>query len=227
MDRNQLRIKVRQLRQTGSTYAEIKKKLGVTIPKSTLSYWCKDINLPRMYKKRIKQLNQSNLKLARMKALAANKKRRNEYLESLCKRNLPLLRRLDIPTQKLILSILYLAEGAKHKSTRFLSLGSSDPRIIKFFIALLKNCYKISGDKFRARVQCRFDQDIADLEKFWYRVTEIKQKQFYPTYVDKRTKGKKTIKRDYKGVCMVIYFDTEIQLELELLASLVIKYIPS
>ena len=63
------------------------------------------------------------------------------------------------------------------------------------------------------------------IKKFWHKITGISLKQFYPTYVDKRTKGKKTKKKGYKGVCAIHYFDTEIQLELELLADAIMNYV--
>jgi len=79
--------------------------------------------------------------------------------------------------------------------------------------------------KFRVRIQCRFDQSIKDLENYWENITSINRKQFYPTYIDKRTKGKPTLKKDYKGVCTIHYFDRKIQLELIYLADAIIEKI--
>lgn len=225
MSKNPLKEKVRKLRARGKTYSEIQEILKTKVPKSTLSYWCKNVRLPDFYTSKIEKLNMSNLDKARALALVANRKKRLAYLDKLQTRNIHLLNKLDIPTQKLILSILYLAEGAKHKSSRFLMLGSSNPKIIRFYLTLLKNCYKISNYKFRVRIQCRYDQNMPGLEKFWHKITGISLKQFYPTYADKRTKGKKTNKKGYMGVCAVHYFDTEIQLELELLADAIMSYI--
>lgn len=225
MKRKLLRLKAQKLRKAGHTYSEIINKLKIKIPKSTLSSWCKDIKLPSTYKNKIVTLNKENLNKARLKALVVNKEKRKKYLAMLSERNIPLLKRLDKPVQKLVLAVLYLGEGAKYTSNQCLTLGSSDPRIIKFYMALLKNCYKISNDKFRVRIQCRFDQNVKQLEDFWRRITKIDPTQFYPTYVDRRTKGKKTLKKNYKGVCTIHYFSTEIQLELELLASAIMKYI--
>jgi len=181
--------------------------------------------MPAWYKNKIKKENQNHLKKIRILSLAVNKKKRLEYLGYLATKNINLLERLNDKTQKIILSILYLGEGAKHTSSQMLSLGNSNPAIIKFFISLLKNCYNVDETKFRARIQCRFDQEVNKLEKFWRDVTKIKAKQFYPTYIDKRTAGKPTMKKDYKGVCTIHYFNTEIQLELELLAGAIMNKI--
>lgn len=223
--RDKLIYNVRKLRKKGETYGYIQKTLGVTIPKSTLFYWCKDIILPADYKEKIKQLNLIQLKKIRPLALLINSQKRKKYLASLLKRNTHLLEKIDIPIQKLLLAILYLGEGAKHKSSQMLTLGSSDEKIIKFYLKLLKNCYNTDESKFRVRIQCRFDQNKKSLEEFWQNITKIKKEQFYPTYVDKRTQSRPTLKKDYRGVCTVHYFSTEIQLELELLAGAVINKI--
>ncbi|MBI4079144.1 MAG: hypothetical protein HY429_02505 [Candidatus Levybacteria bacterium] len=76
-------------------------------------------------------------------------------------------------------------------------------------------------EKIRCTVQCRADQDIIVLEKFWLDVTKIPRRLFYKAQIDPRTRGKPTKKKDYKGVLRIDYFDTKVQLELESLAQLV------
>jgi len=101
------------------------------------------------------------------KAVTANDFKGQLYIKKLTNRNVKLINKLTINTQKLILSTLYLGEGAKYKSSRMLTLGNSNAKIIKFYLKLLKNCYNIDENKFRARIQCRFDQDKLKLERFW------------------------------------------------------------
>jgi len=136
-----------------------------------------------------------------------------------------LVKKIDIYLYKLLLSILYLGEGAKYGRSSTLTLGSSNPLIIKLYLKLLKKSFTIDNSKFRVRIQCRFDQNIKKLEKYWKETTAIEKKQFYPTYIDKRTKGKPTLKKDYKGVCTIHYFDKKIQLELIYLADAIIEKI--
>lgn len=92
-------------------------------------------------------------------------------------------------------------------------------------ISLLYKCFFISNDKFRVTIQCRADQNISELEKFWQSITSINRSQFYKTRIDKRTINKKTRKSNYMGVCVIDYFDTKIQLELEVLSSSIEKWI--
>ena|SRR3972149_7568071 len=224
MHSNILKSEAIKLRLRGKTYSDINTKLNTNFTNSTLSSWLNNLVLTDFYKKRLKENIDRKLSKARIKAHETNRKKRLEYLEALKNKNLQLLNSLNLPVQKILLSVLYLAEGSKHKNTPFLSLGSSDPAIIKFYLSLLKKCFKIDNSKFRIRIQCRADQNIKSLENFWQKITGVTFERFYPTYIDKRTIGKKTLKKNYKGVCAVYYFDTSIQLELELLAISVIKY---
>lgn len=145
-------------------------------------------------------------------------------MDELKAKNESLVEYLNKDVSKLLLSVLYLGEGGKHKSSRKLSLGNSDPKVIKFYLNLLRKCFSISEDKLRARVQCRADQNVEELEEYWHEVTGIPLSQFHKTQVDERTVGKKTKRKDYKGVCVIIYFDTAIQLELEILAEQIMEW---
>ncbi len=220
-----LKQKAINLRLKGKTYSEINKILRKNIPKSTLSEWFKKLTFSADQKKLLEDNIADKLKIAQLKAWKINKQRRRQYLNNLKVKNLPLLKYLNTDVQKLLLSILYLSEGAKTKSTQSLSLGSSNPEIIKLFLYLLKQNFHIDSSKFRARIQCRADQNKVALEDYWYKFTKIPKKQFYSTYIDKRTIGKPTLHKDYKGVCTIHYFSREIQFELEILANSVIKYI--
>jgi abortive infection bacteriophage resistance protein len=61
----------------------------------------------------------------------------------------------------------------------------------------------------------RWDQDGRKLNKYWSKQTGISLKQFYKSYKDKRTKDQPTKNKEYKGICSIQYFDTNIQFELQ------------
>ena len=220
-----LKEKAISLRQKGYTYTDINRVLKTNIPKSTLSEWFKYICLTPKQKLNLQENVSSKLRRSQKKAWRINKARRKQYLTGLKNKNIYLMNYLDTNTQKLLLCILYLGEGGKSKGTQSLSLGSSNPNIIKLYFKLLRNCFKIDSSKFRIRIQCRADQNIKRLESYWKNITRLPKKQFYPTYIDKRSIGKRTLRKDYYGVCATHYFDRSIQFELEFLASSVIKYL--
>ena len=211
------------LRKRGMTYPEISRHLGQRVPKGTLSGWFKELKLTLKQKNKLDENIAKKLKLAQVNGLQALAKRRNIYLRGILSDSQSYIKNLDHTTQKLILSILYLGEGAKYRGTNSLRLGSADPRIIQLYLKLLNNCYEIDPLKVRIRIQCRDDQHPDLLEKYWREIINIPNVRFYPTYVDKRTKGKPTLKPNYNGVCTVEYFNTKIQLELEILSNLIIE----
>lgn len=224
MGKTKLKEKAIKLRAEGKTFLEIQKRLQITIPKSTLSYWCKSVPLPFEYSNRIKLLNIANSEKGRRVALEVNKIKRKQYLDNLVERNKYLSSLLSNQNiAKIALAMLYLGEGGKWKSHRGLLLGSSDPDIIKIYIKLLQKCYNIPLKKMRARILYRADQDINFLTAFWSRITGIPRYDFYKTKPDPRTIGKKTKKKDYRGVCVVTCGGTEIQLELDIIAKMFLQ----
>ena len=124
---------------------------------------------------------------------------------------------------KIALAMLYLGEGAKRRSHRGLMLGSSDPLIATLYIALLERCYDIRKANLKCRISYRADQNIDALENYWSHITGIPRKNFYKTIPDPRTSGKKTIKHNYHGVCVITCRGTDVQLELEQITHLLKK----
>ncbi len=206
-----LKERAKEFRSEGMTYAEINKRLGVIVPKGTLNYWCRNIQLGHRYNQKLREINRVNLQKARDKAAQVNRIRRREYLESLLTSNRHLaetIRNKDVA--KIALAVLYLGEGGKSWKKDSLYFGNADPAVIELYLKLLRYCYSLDGSKFRCTVQCRADQDPAKLQKFWARITGIPNKQFYKPQVDRRTVGKPTAKVDYKGVCRIDYLSAHL-----------------
>ena len=223
MVRPKLKEKVIELRKRGKTYSEIKNNLRKIIPESTLSYWCKGVLLPPEYYRKIKILNEINREKGRKIALEINKRKRDDFLKEVRQEAITILRKLNRKSLKIALAMLYLGEGAKWKSHSGLLLGSSDPEVILLYISLLEKCYHIRPNQLKCRISYRADQNIRKLERYWSSVTGIPLKNFYKTKPDPRTKGKRTRKVDYKGVCVITCAGAKIQLELEMLAKLLLE----
>ena len=208
------------LRKGGKTYGEIQKIIGKPIPKSTLSHWFHDILLTENQQKHINRRVFANIRRAQARAWVVNKEKRRGYIEKIRDRVNHLLnelRRKD--SAKIALTMLYLGEGSKTQRGS-LMFGNSDPSIIRLFLILLRYCYDIDENKFRCTLQCRADQKIKRLEKFWSSVTGIPPSQFYKARIDPRTAGKPSRKKDYKGVCRVDYFSADIYNELKIIIEL-------
>lgn len=160
----------------------------------------------------------------RVLALAVNKKRRREYLESVARRvcHLAATIRTGRDVAKIAVAMLYLGEGAKNRRGPLL-FGNSNPGIMQLFLNLLRHSYAIDERKFRCTVQCRADQNVNQLEQFWPQITKIPFAQFYKTRIDPRTIGKPSKKLDYKGVCRIEYFSADLYQEIIAIGNLICK----
>lgn len=214
-----------RLRLLGKTYSEINNILPKKIPKSTLSVWLKNLTFTTSQRQRLERNISDKIISSQKKAVKATKQAKINRLNTLRIKNVHLLPLINKDIQKIMLSILYMGEGSKSKSSQNMTLGNVSPKIIKLYFTLLENCFKIDKSKFRIRIQCRADQNVKQLEHYWQKITKIPEKQFYPTYIDRRTIGKPTLKKNYKGICAVTYFDRSIQYELELLYESMLKYL--
>lgn len=211
-----------QLRALGQTYSEINEKLGIKIPKSTLSYWCKNIDLPCTYKEKVIEINGNNLKMARQKALLINSAKRSKYLRELDKANFYLSKKISShEVSKIALAMLCLGEASKSGSSSSFYFGNSNSNIIAIFLALLKKHPNFDSSKIRCTVQCRADQNTGILEKYWKTIVGLPGVKFYKPQVDQRTKGKPTLRSSYKGVLRIDYLDNSVRLELESLSKLI------
>jgi hypothetical protein len=209
------------LRSTGKTYAEILKILPHSVPKSTLSNWCGHVKLPAWYKNKIRASNKKHLIMARKLSLLSKQKKRETLFKNIDARNYHLTKLIEQPDDsKLVLIALYLAEGSKNRrgSTTF---GNSDPLIIRLYMKLLRQCYKIDETKFRCTLQGRADQNVKKLEKFWSDTTGIPLSQFYKARIDPRSIGKKSKKPNYKGVCRIDYFSAALDTEFKRIIRLI------
>lgn len=220
----ELVAKIKELRSKGNTYGEIVSQLDIKIPKSSLSWIVRNTPLPVSYQKRIDKLNLTNLNYARRVAHEMCAIKREKLFARIKNVNLPIAQKIkDKDTAKIALAMLCLGEASKYNSkTRSpFCLGSSDPRIIILFLNLLNKCFEINQDNIRATIQCRADQNLDDLKKYWLNVTGLPEKLFYKPLIDPRTVGKPTLKKDYKGVLKITYLRTKEQLELESLSDLI------
>ena len=221
MIKPEIRSQIRDLRSRGLTYGEICSELGFIIPKGTLSYICKDIKLSNDSLLRHRLQLRDILTTTRDKALVANREKLKRRFENIHNQASGVVRvEQNKDYEKICLAMLYIAEGSKYKSYRGLAMGSSDPVILRIYIKLLERCYAKTRDEFRARIQCRDDQDKEKLELYWTHELGLSPSVFYPAYSDKRTVGKPTQNTEYKGVCVVSCKGTDIQLELDAIARL-------
>lgn len=207
----------RKLRGKGLSIKTIQKKLG--IPLSTLSGWLRDVELNEKQKKVLKKKWRQALVDARVKAVLWHNEQKRFRLEMAEREAVKSLVEIDITDKSILdlaLAILYLGEGSK--KTPGTCLGNSDPKILKFFLAVLRNNYGINNESVKCELHLRADQDPEYIKEYWSKELEIPLKQFSTVSLDKRTKGRATYP-SYKGVCVLRCGNIAIQRKLVYLSK--------
>lgn len=212
-----LKKKAIQLRKQGLSIGSIENVLGIS--RSTLSGWFRDVKLSEQQKNKLLQNWRNALITARKKAVLWHNSQKAKRLEEAKNAANETLRRINLKSRdilELALAILYLGEGAK--KTVETALGSSDPKILKFYLFVLKNVYNLDDKKIRCELYLRADQDPQEIKKFWVKELKLPIENFKYVNLDKRTRGSKTFP-NYKGVCQLRCSNVAIQRKLLYLSN--------
>lgn len=219
----ELKPKAVDLRKKGISIIKIEKNLG--IPRSTLSGWFKTIKLSDKQKNKLLNDGLKALAKARKKAVIWHNTQKEKRLKQAKHEAISILNKIDITNPyilELTLAVLYLGEGSKKNIET--AMGSSDPLILKFFLAILQKIYKLDIGKIRCELNLRADQNPEITKKFWSKILKLPLSNFKGSHLDKRTIGSSTYK-DYKGVCQVRYGSAAIQRRLIYLGNMFFKKI--
>lgn len=212
-----LKPKAIELRQAGNSIRTIESKLR--IPKSTLSYWFKGLTLSKEKQVKLRKDWERALVKARGKAVLwhnSQKAARLIVAEQEAKKVLNKINSNNKYIIDLALAMLYLGEGFKGNTT---GIGNSDPKILKFFIAVLQKNYNVPRADIRAELHIRADQDAIKVKKFWAKQLGLRDSNFGSTSVDLRTKGSTTYST-YNGVCVIRCGRVSIQRKLLMISKL-------
>ena len=216
-----LKATATSLRKRGFSIRDIEHRLGIA--RSTLSGWFKTIKLTGGQKEKIMRDWKKALSKARGRAVLWHNAQKEKRLLVAEAEALKTFQGIDIKNKdilELALAILYLGEGSK-KNTET-ALGSSDPLMMKFFLAVLLNIYKLDVQTIRCELGLRADQDPLKMKRFWSKVLQLPLSNFRQVNVDKRTIGSRTYP-SYKGVCQIRCGNVAIQRKLVYLANLFCK----
>ena len=220
---SRLKNRAGHLRKQGLSIRQIEHRLG--IPRSTLSYWFKDIILSAKQKKKLIQNWRNGLKKARQKAVLWHNAQKQKRLGQAKNEATKVLEKIDVKDRsvlELALAILYLGEGTKKRIDT--AIGSSDPLILKSFIVLIRTLYGIDPKYIRCQLNLRSDQNPEKMKRFWAKELKLPLDSFGYISRDKRTLGSKTYSY-YKGVCQVRCGNVAIQRKLLYLSEVFCKKI--
>lgn len=214
-----LKEKAKRLRRTGYSLKQIAEKLRIA--KSTASGWLRDIRLSERALGRLKKRRQ----LGQHKARQTKRKKREKKFKQLKAEKRKGLSKSKIDKQilKLCCSLLYWCEGGKYTDSHII-FANSDPILIKTFVNLLRQSFKLDEKKFRVLVHIHeYHSDIKQ-KRFWSRITEIPISQFTQSYKKPHTKKRK--RNNYPGCIRVSYYDAKVAKELKALYTVFSERFP-
>jgi len=185
-----------KLRREGFSYKEISDQVSVS--KSTVSLWCRDVELTPEQKERLKAKHgkPNGPKLLEARRIAATKQ-----VKAQAKSELKPLADYEF---KIAGIMLYWGEGFK---TQYVGISNSDPQLIKFMMRWFREICRVPDDKFRAQVHIHSGQNELEIKKFWSKITGIPLLKFQKTYVKEEGTGhRKNVL--YHGTLRVIICDS-------------------
>jgi hypothetical protein len=185
-----IKAKAQALRIAGLSIHEIAQKLSQ--PKSTISYWCRDIELSIA---QIEKITKRHKYESTARLLRAAEQKRFERISR--ERGARQLGKSDVGSfsdrDLLLLGLgLYWGEGYKQGS-RELGFTNSDPRMIRAFMKWMTITYGVHKSDFICRVGINESHRgrVGDVEHFWAIQTGLPSLQFTKTSLMKTVVTKK------------------------------------
>jgi len=183
-----------KLRFQGNGYGIIAKSLGVS--KTSVSNWCKNLELPLFAQKILEKKNQhirKKFKLYNQRKHRFVQAENKEIIEKAIKQ----ISRLSKRDLLLVGASLYWAEGYKRQNglrTPQLDIANSDPALIAIFLRFLREILKVPEEKFRPKIFLHPNINKNKAIGFWSRITNIPQKGFATTsLISRASQGKRPI----------------------------------
>lgn len=192
MAKSKEKNKALELRQKGTSIKEIAKKLKIA--KSTISLWCRDIELtPKQIQRLHKRMIRGGYK-GRLKGARVQYERRLKITKELKKWGMERLGLMSIRDSMVAGVALYWGEGSK-KEKSGVRVSNSDPEIIKFMLRWFKQVWNIHNDQISLAVIINkiHKNRVREVEEYWSKITKIPKGQFYKTTLIK-AKNKKNYK---------------------------------
>ena len=187
--KTELKTKAREMRQDGQSMTKISKDLSVA--KSTISLWVKDIKLTGDQQKILKNNQKESLLNSRNLGKGISefcRTKRMKWQEE--GREIARSGNKDL----LALCMLYWGEGSKTMRAS-LSFVNADALMISFFLKCFQSCFNIDSSSFKARIECHLEYDLTydQVKSYWSELTRIPASNFYTPVIHegkKQTKGK-------------------------------------
>ncbi|MCK9379159.1 MAG: hypothetical protein M0P97_03370 [Candidatus Moranbacteria bacterium] len=173
-----------KLRKQGLSYNQISEK--IKIPKSTLSYWLKDLEISEKAKNKIKErVNET--------AIKALIKRNKEQTKIASDRADIIRKEAKEESKKLFKNKLFIAgvslywaegykKGAYGSKWKSVDFANSDPEMIKVMMKFFREICRVENKNIRLQIIAHRNVNIESAVTFWSKKIKIPKDQFMKTY---------------------------------------------
>jgi len=198
-----------KLRKQGLSYQEILKQ--VTVSKSTLSLWCRDVLLSPKYYERLQQKKRVGARKGSLIGAKKQQQRRINLTKQLHRQGYKEVGKLSSRERFLAGVALYLGDG--YKNDKSVGFSNANPQIIKHIMSWLRDSCHVDEKKFRGRVWVHDTSDKELAVEFWSKITDIPVERFHKSYIVKnKTNSKKVRKNIHQyGVFTITVGDSTLQ----------------
>lgn len=207
-----MKTKLRQLaidlrRKEKLSYSQIKDKLGV--PKSTLSYWLRELPLDESIIKNLQKTGWKKGEISRERFRNTMRQKREKIDYEIYQRYQKKFKNLSKETFFVAGLVLYLGEGDKKNYSR-IALANTDPEIIIFFIKWLVEFLGVDKGTIKVQLHLYEDMDIEKEVKFWQNILGLAKSQFYNPSIRKLQKASFSYKDSIRhGTCAIYVLSVE------------------
>lgn len=191
------------MRRGGASYSQIRQKVSVS--KSTLSLWLRDLPLSR---ERINMLRGHNaVRIERYRETRRNT--RELRWAEVRKRAAKEIRTLN--KREILIAGLFLYWGEGTKTARAsTSLSNTDPAMIRFFIQWLE-LLGVPRSRLRVYIHLYSDMDVTKELRYWSNTLNLPITSFRKPYIKTSTRtGLSYPQRFTHGTCNLIYDNRDI-----------------
>src|SRR3990167_3630214 len=156
-----------EMRKRGFSYSEIENRIH--IPRSTLSYWLKNIKLTP---EQIKKLNSKRIETAKANALKKTS-RTSRMIEEIKKTSSLDVKGISKKELWLTGIVLYWKNGNTSNLKKGVHFSSSDPDMIRLFLKWLKEIGEIKDEEIKFNIFIKNKNDsIEGLISYWSQITD-------------------------------------------------------
>ena len=187
MKRWEQKDRIQGLRRQGFSYREILARVPFTLARSTMSHWCRDIELTSTQLDRLDQLKQTSWYRHRLLGAKTTQRRRAEEVAAIRAEARIAVSDLARNVTWVAGLMLYWAEGSK--AGKNVAFCNSDPLMVRFMMGWFREQCRVPEGKFKAYLNIHSGQDDIAIKTFWSGVTGLPLDRFGKSYVKQEGTG--------------------------------------